>query len=73
MLPSYALLSRIRLSSSMTVVESAEKVIQEILSRYSGPNLSAEEIQALLSKRNDPLRDFGNVCRVELDSLWDGL
>jgi hypothetical protein len=74
LIPSYALLSRIRLSSSMKVVESAERVIQAILSTYSEPNLSnltPEEIQAWLAKPNDPLREFSNICRRELDSLWN--
>ena len=41
LIPVYALLSRIRLSSSQRVLESAEKVI----------------------------REFGDVCRIELDSM----
>jgi hypothetical protein len=73
LIPSYALLSRIRLSSSMNVVESAERVIQTILDTYSKPNLSAEEIHALAGERNDPLREFSNICRHDLESLWNGL
>jgi hypothetical protein len=46
LIPSYALLSRMRLSSSTHVVESAERVINAILSTYSQPNLTAEEIHA---------------------------
>ena len=73
LIPSYALLSRIRLSSSMQVVESAERVINTILSSYSKPNLGPEEFQAWASKRNDPLREFSDVCRRELESLWGRL
>ena len=73
LIPSYALLSRIRLSSPMNVVESAEQVITTILNTYSQPNLSPEEIHAWANKSNDPLRQFGDVCRRELDSLWNGL
>ena len=73
LIPSYALLSRIRLTSSMNVVESAEKVINKILSIYAEPNLTPEEIQVWASKSNDPLRDFGEICRRELDSLWNRL
>jgi hypothetical protein len=73
LIPSYALLSRIRLSSPMNVVESAEQVITTILNTYSQPNLTPEEIHSWANKSNDPLREFGDVCRRELDSLWNCL
>jgi len=73
LIPSYALLSRIRLSSSMNVVESAERVINTIVNTYSQPNLTPEEFQAWAEERNDPLREFGNVCRRDLESLSKGL
>ena len=73
LIPSYALLSRIRLSSPMNVVESAEQVITTILGTYSQPNLTPEQIHAWANKSNDPLREFGEVCRRELDSLWNSL
>jgi hypothetical protein len=73
LIPSYALLSRMRLSSSMSVVESAERVIGTILKTYSQPNLSAEEIHAWAGERNDPLREFSNICRHDIESLWNGL
>ena len=73
LIPSYALLSRIRLSSSTRVVESAEHVIDMILSTYTEPNLTPEEFRAWAGEQNDPLRDFGQVCRRELASLWKGL
>ena len=41
--PVYALISRMRLSSPMNVVESAERVVKTILTTYSKPNLTAEE------------------------------
>ena len=73
LLPSYSLLSRIRLSSSKAVVDGAEEVIKEILERYAQPNLSPEDFQAWARQRNDPLRDFSNVCRRDLESLWANL
>ena len=73
LIPSYALLSRIRLSSPMNVVESAEQVIASILATYAQPNLTPEQIHAWANKSNDPLRQFGEVCRRELDSLWGRL
>jgi hypothetical protein len=71
LIPIYALLSRIRLSSSMSVVESAERVATSILRTYSAPNLTPEEIQAGATGGADPLRDFSSACRAELESLWD--
>jgi hypothetical protein len=44
--PDYALISRTRLSSPTNVVESAERVVKTILSTYSAPNLTSEEIQS---------------------------
>jgi hypothetical protein len=71
LIPMYALLSRIRLSSSMSVVESAERVAAHILRTYSKPNLTPEEIRSGAALAQDPLRDFSDVCRTELESLWD--
>jgi hypothetical protein len=73
LIPSYALLSRMRLSSSTTVVKSAERVINTILDTYSQPNLTAAEIQTWAGERNDPLREFSNICRHDLESMWKGL
>jgi hypothetical protein len=73
LIASYALLSRIRLSSSTVVVDSAEHVINSILGTYSQPNLSPEDFRAWASKRNDPLREFSNICRGDLESLWTNL
>jgi len=73
LIPTYALLSRIRLSSSMNVIESAERVLKTILDIYSEPNLTPEEIKSKAAEGDDPLRDFSNICRRDLESLWTGL
>ena len=73
LIPSYALLSRMRLSSSKDVVESAERVMSTILNAYSQPNLTVEQVHAYASDRNDPLREFSGICRHDLESLWNGL
>ena len=67
--PTYALLSRIRLSSSPDVLASAEKVVQHIIGTYSEPNLSAEKLKSRAAKRQDPLREFSNICRAELEVI----
>jgi hypothetical protein len=71
--PTYALLSRIRLSSSTTVLASAERVIQHIISMYSEPNITSEEIQSRAAKREDPLREFSDICRAELEAMHSQL
>jgi hypothetical protein len=67
--PTYALLSRIRLSSSTDVLASAEQVIQHIISTYSEPNLTPEKIHSRADKREDSLREFSNICRAELEAM----
>jgi hypothetical protein len=67
--PTYALLSRIRLSSSNDVLASAERIIQHIINPYSEPNLPPEQIQFRAAKRRDPLREFSNICRAELEAM----
>jgi hypothetical protein len=69
LLPLYALLSRIRLSSSESLLQTAEEVIKTILATYPQPNLTAEQIQSRAVNGKDPLRQFSDMCRSELDSL----
>ena len=69
MLPVYALLSRIRLSSSESVLQGAEQVINTIVSTYPQPNLTTEQIESRAVSDQDPLRQFSDTCRIELDLL----
>ena len=69
LIPVYALLSRIRLSSSSRVLGTAEEVIKTILHAYEQPNLTPEQIQIRAVNGEDPLRQFSDTCRAELDSL----
>lgn len=69
LLPLYALLGRIRLSSSEPVLHEAEQVIDTIVSTYPQPNLTAEQIQSQALNGHDPLRQFSDTCRSELSSL----
>jgi hypothetical protein len=73
LIPTYAVLGRIRVTSSGDVLASAERVVDHIMTTYSEPNLTPEEIQWIAAKREDPLREFSNICRRELESLWKGL
>jgi hypothetical protein len=64
----YALISKMRMVSDSTVVESAEGVVQTILTTYSCPNKTSPDLQKLLLNREfvDPLLTFSKVCRAEL-------
>jgi hypothetical protein len=69
LLPIYALMSRIRLSSSEAVLEEAERVINIIVGTYPQPNLTAEQIQSQAVNGQNPLKEFGETCRTELELL----
>jgi hypothetical protein len=67
MIPVYALLSRIRLSSSAPVLQTAEQIIKAIVNTYPQPNLTPEQIESRTMNGQDPLREFSDTCRAELD------
>src|SRR5258708_257333 len=69
LIPAYALLSRVRLSSSPKVLVSAEQLIRDIISAYAQPNLTAEQIPSGAMNGDDPLKPFSEVCRAELDFM----
>lgn len=69
LITSYALLSRIRLSSSMEVLRTAEELGRNIIATYALPNLTPEQIQTRVTNGEDPLKHFSEVCRAELDSM----
>ena len=69
MIPVYALLSRIRLSSSEPILQTAEQIIKAIVNTYPQPNLPPEQKQSRAVNGQDPLREFSDSCRAELDWL----
>jgi hypothetical protein len=76
LLPVYELLNRIRLCASEAVLAAGEQIMQTITEQYFSPNLSVEEIRALVrsgSAHADPLKPFGDACRTELKSLGAAL
>jgi hypothetical protein len=63
----YALTNRIRLMSSPQVVEAADSVCRIIVDCYLAPNITMEEMRAnWIDRHVDPLRDFSDACRQEL-------
>jgi hypothetical protein len=72
LLPIYELLNRIRLCASDAVLAAAEEILRKITEQYFSPNLSVEEIRALVRSGDteaDPLKLFGEASRVELKSM----
>ncbi len=67
MIPAYALLSRIRLLSPPRVLAAAEDVLKHIIETYSKPNLTPEQIRDETLNGVDPLKDFSEICRNELE------
>jgi hypothetical protein len=68
--PVYEILNRIRLCASDTVLAEAEEMLEWLTEQYSSPNLSLEEIRKLVQARGpDPLKSFGEACRIELKSI----
>ena len=70
LLPVYEVLNRIRLCASAAVLAEAERILAKLTEQYSSPNLSVEEIRKLVQARGpDPLKSFGEACRIELRSM----
>ena len=66
----YALIGRMRISSSDPVIGKAESVARMIIETYFSPNRTFPELRQLMNSRSmDPLREFGEVCRKELNAL----
>lgn len=73
LLPAYALLNRIRLCASPTVLAEAENVLKHITEQYFAKNLPVEHIRHFaLSQERDPLEAFGRHCRAELKAMRAG-
>ncbi len=64
----YSLIAQMRVVSSDTVVAEAEKTGRRILEIYQSPNREFRELPDLMAQ-TDPLRDFSEACRRELQML----
>jgi len=63
----YAMVSRMRVRSSPTIVENAERVARTIVETYLAPNKTLCELHEMAkSDEWDPLRGFSEACREEL-------
>ncbi len=63
----YALVSRMRVLSSGSIIDGADKVCRVIIETYLSPNKSFRDLPEFLdNSAMDPLREFSNACREEL-------
>ena len=63
----YADLSRMRILSSAAVVYRADQLLKKIVDTYLEPNKTFPELQRMVdSGLIDPLRNFSEACREEL-------
>jgi len=70
----YALMNKMKVVSTSRVAERADKVIRMIVDTYFLPNKTLPELRAMtVSGALDPLRDFSEACREELDTLTSGV
>jgi hypothetical protein len=66
----YALVSRMRVLSARSVVESADRLAKEIIATFLEPNKTSPELQKMAtSGLIDPLREFSEAARAEAERL----
>ena len=65
----YALINRIRLTSSNEVVKAAERTMRTIVDLYFQPKMSIAELRAKAPTMPDPMQAFSESCRHELSQL----
>jgi hypothetical protein len=68
----YALVNRIRLFASGSVLDAAEAFVRTLVERYGEKNMSIDQIKSVaLGKHADPLNDFALKCRAELRDVYE--
>jgi hypothetical protein len=69
----YALVNRIRLFASASVLEAAEAFVKKLVERFGEKNMSLDQIKSVaLEQHADPLNDFALKCRAELRAVYAG-
>ena len=67
----YALVNRIRLFASLSVLDAAEAFVKTLVARYGEKNMTIEQIKSVaLEQHADPLNDFALKCRAELREVY---
>jgi hypothetical protein len=66
----YTKIGRMRILSSPTVIDSAERIGRKILDTYLGPDRNFLELREMINNNSiDILSEFTEACREELESL----
>ena len=69
----YALVNRIGLFVSGSVLEAAEAFVKKLVEKYGEKNMSIDQIKSVaLEQHADPLNDFALKCRAELREVYEG-
>jgi hypothetical protein len=72
MMTLYGVLGRIRLISGQEVVRQGEACCRRIIELYGQPNLTIDQLRAAVAANGidelDPLKEFSNACRKELQA-----
>ena len=67
----YALVNRIRLFASRSVLEAAEAFVKKLVATYGETNMTIEQVKLVaLEQHADPLNDFALKCRAELREVY---
>lgn len=67
----YALVNRIRLFASHSVLEAAEAFVKKLVAKYGEKNMTIEQIKSVaLEQHVDPLSNFALKCRSELREVY---
>ena len=68
----YALVNRIRLFASRSVLEAAEAFVRRLVEKYGDKNMTIDQIKSVaLEQHVDPLSDFALKCRSELREVYE--
>jgi hypothetical protein len=70
LLAAYGFINRIRLCGSPEVLAEAERLVERITEQYFAANLTLPDLREIRRNiANDPMMNFGEVCRTELRSI----
>jgi len=68
----YALVNRIRLFASGSVLNAAEAFVKKLVEKYGEKNMSIDQIKLVaLEQHADPMNDFALKCRAELRVVYE--
>jgi hypothetical protein len=68
----YALVNRIRLFASASVLEAADAFVKKLVEKFDDESMSLDQIKSVALKQHaDPLNDFALRCRAELREVYE--